>query len=280
MLPNLLVIGAMKCATSSICSFFETHPDVFFLPDSEPDFFSVDENWSRGVASYERLFQDAADFSAIGEGSNSYSNIDIYPETPGRIKSVLPDARMIYSVRHPMERIVSTWAQIRMQSPDEISHDINAAVRENPEYTVYPSFYGRQMESYLEHFVKEQIWIGFLEDLKNDNRAFFTSLCQFVSIAPSEREKSAPVWKNPTGGRPILGARYTRLRQAPGATMLKALLPAGLKDAAKKMMSAPTPSTAELMARLDLPEALRAALIDDARRFLELTERPRDFWKF
>lgn len=279
MLPNLLVIGAMKCATSSICSYLENHPDVFFLRRSEPDFFSKDQNWEKGVGDYEQLFDGAERFIAVGEGSNSYSNVAVYPETPARIRSIIPNVKLVYSVRHPIERIVSAWAQIRVQSPDLISHDLNKAVRSDPELTVYPSYYWKQVDSYLQHFPREQLWLGFLEDLKRDPSAFFTALCTFASINPLQRQND-PVRKNPTAGRPMLGANYTRLRRAPGAGLLRALLPSSVKNAAKKMMAAPSPSPAELLARLDLPDRLHADLRDDARRFLEFAGRAPDYWEF
>ena len=194
-MPDILVIGAMKCATSSICSYLEKHPDVFFVPKSEPEFFSKDENWAKGPSFYQKIFSDAGSTKLTGEGSNSYSMTDTYPDAPARIKSVIPEARLVYSVRHPVERIISAWAQLRYQSAGDVPYDINDAVREYRDWIVEPSFYWRQLSAYLDHFPKEQILIGFLEDLKADGDAFYALLCDFCGIPPFNVDAGGDDWK-------------------------------------------------------------------------------------
>jgi hypothetical protein len=52
---NAVVIGAMKMATSSICSYLEACPDVYMVPESDPNYFSGDDQFERGVEWYEGL---------------------------------------------------------------------------------------------------------------------------------------------------------------------------------------------------------------------------------
>ena len=57
--PNraeFIVIGAMKAATSTICSYLEDHPDTYMVPRAEPNYFSRDENFARGDAWYDAHF--------------------------------------------------------------------------------------------------------------------------------------------------------------------------------------------------------------------------------
>ena len=277
-LPNILVIGAMKCATSSICNFLERHPDIYFLPHEEPNFFSNDDNWAQGLEAYRQRFAAGEGYERIGEGSNSYTNVQLYPDAVARIRATIPDVRLIYSVRHPVDRIASAWAQLRFQSPDQISHDINRAVREQPDRLLGPSFYWRQASAYLEHFSKDRLWVGFLEDLKADERAFYASLCAFCGIGFTDDLLAEDSWKNKTGEHNILGAEYTAIKSAPGVEMVKKLLPKELISAVKKRMEKKTPTTKELLAILDLPDAVRRDLKEDARAFLQFAGKPEDFW--
>lgn len=279
-LPDIIVIGSMKCATSSICNFLERHPDVFFLPGAEPEFFSKDERWSGGVDAYRALFRDAPEGARVGEGSNSYSMVDQYPDAPARIKDVIPHARLIYSVRHPVERMVSVWGQLRFQSPDLISYDINRAVRENPAMLAYPSYFNRLLDAYEAQFAADQIWVGYMEDLKADAASFYGALCDHCGVAMNEAALQSDAWKNKTEGRRIASEKYSALRAVPGVRALAKIAPTGLKEAVKSKLRRPTPSTKELLEKLDLPDDIRRDLKQDARAFLARTGKPADFWKF
>ena len=67
MQPDFIVIGAMKCGSSTVCAYLEDHPDIFMVPRAEPKFFSHDENFARGTDWYESLFagQDGAGARAV-----------------------------------------------------------------------------------------------------------------------------------------------------------------------------------------------------------------------
>ena len=55
-LPNLIIIGAMKCGTSSLHNFLDAHPEISMSRQKELNFFSFDRCWQRGQYWYGRLF--------------------------------------------------------------------------------------------------------------------------------------------------------------------------------------------------------------------------------
>ncbi len=71
--PNFLVIGAMKCATTSLCDIFAQHPQMFVCTPKEPEFFCDDKVFARGWPWYESLFTAGTNKLAVGEGSTSYT---------------------------------------------------------------------------------------------------------------------------------------------------------------------------------------------------------------
>ncbi|MEX2430634.1 MAG: sulfotransferase, partial [Dehalococcoidia bacterium] len=107
--PNFLVLGAMKSATTTLCELLATHPQAFVCEPKEPEFFCKDEVYSRGWPWYQSLFRSALHKKAVGEGSTSYTKKLLFPRTASRIAAHVPDARLIYIVRHPIERIESHW---------------------------------------------------------------------------------------------------------------------------------------------------------------------------
>src|SRR5262245_59528673 len=104
---DFLVIGVMKCATSTVCAYLEDHPDVFMVPRCEPNFFSHDENYAKGADWYAAHFKDRGAAKICGEGSNAYAAGEMYPEAVARIAAHNPGLKLIYMARHPINRILS-----------------------------------------------------------------------------------------------------------------------------------------------------------------------------
>jgi hypothetical protein len=175
--PDFLVIGAMKCATSTICAYLEDHPEIFMVANAEPKFFSHDENWVKGPDWYGRFFEKRTGERLRGEGSNDYSHTAIYPHSVERIAEFCPDARLIYIVRHPVQRVVASWIQKRANQGDKVAPTLDRAVVEQPDLFIDESLYWRQISRYRAHFPDDRIFIGFMEDLKADAPAFMARLC-------------------------------------------------------------------------------------------------------
>src|SRR5579871_6019552 len=58
--PNFFIIGAPKCATTSMAAWLAAHPYIFMSPKKEPHFFNTDERQEvSDLEEYMRLFQDA-----------------------------------------------------------------------------------------------------------------------------------------------------------------------------------------------------------------------------
>jgi hypothetical protein len=60
MLPNLIIIGAMKCATTSLHYYLNLHPEILMSEEKQLDFFISELNWNKGIEWYESNFTDKA----------------------------------------------------------------------------------------------------------------------------------------------------------------------------------------------------------------------------
>ena len=78
--PDFLVIGAMKCGTTSLYRYLRAHPQIQMAEPKELHFFSEPEVWARGWDWYEQRFpvREAATV-AVGEASTSYTKYPQYP---------------------------------------------------------------------------------------------------------------------------------------------------------------------------------------------------------
>jgi hypothetical protein len=159
-IPNFLIIGAMKAGTTSLYKYLRSNPQVFMPAKEEPNFFVDEEDvgrWNRGLGWYEQLFEGAEEAVAVGEASPKYTNYPHHEGVPARVAKVIPDARLIYLVRHPIERIVSHYRLAVRMRPRLASKPLEETLLHRTR--VDASRYAMQIEQYLQYFPREQLLI-------------------------------------------------------------------------------------------------------------------------
>ena len=181
-LPNFVVIGAMKAGTTSLFHYLQAHPQVFMSPLKEVDFFAEELNWGRGLDWYRRQFDGAGPNSAaIGEASTSYSKYPEFRGVPERIAQCLPDARLIYVVRDPIERIRSHYQHRVLVGAERTPLDV--AVLQDDRY-VNCSRYAMQIEQYVDLFPREKILLITSEELRALRLPTMRRIFRFLEIDP------------------------------------------------------------------------------------------------
>ena len=129
--PDFIIIGAMKCATSTLHEQLAVQPGIFMSELKEPNFFSDDDQYAKGMEWYLSHFKSAEAKDLCGESSTHYSKLPTYPKTIERIAKYLPDVKLIYVMRHPIDRLKSQY--IHEWSQKVISVEINQAIHQYPE---------------------------------------------------------------------------------------------------------------------------------------------------
>jgi hypothetical protein len=271
--PTFLVIGAMKCGTTSLYDLLAEHPEIGMSAIKEPAFFCSEDFYARGWPWYESLFAHADGRKAIGEASTSYTKKYSYPGAAERIARRLPDVRLIYVVRHPLERIESQW----MHGVHAGWHPASFSRALEDPALVDPSRYWSQIEAYRQFFPDERILVLFFDDFKVDPRAFMARVYAFLGVDASFRPRGVAEPRNVSAAieseRPLLNV----MRQAPLVRRLASVAPARWRDGIKRRIF-----TRRITQRPEWPAAQRRKVLweiaDDVRTFLKFYGRPTDFW--
>jgi hypothetical protein len=181
-MPTFLVIGAMKAGTTSLYHYLRAHPEVFMPTIKEPEFFVAGSNRSKGIEWYRRLFAPAGtEAVALGEASTAYTKHPHFPGVPGRIAELIPDCRLIYVVRDPVQRIRSHY-RMRVREGSEKA-PIERAVVQHATYLDY-SRYADQVDQYLRCFPADQLLVITSEDLRDARLATTQRVYRFLGIDP------------------------------------------------------------------------------------------------
>jgi sulfotransferase family protein len=250
-LPTFLVIGAMKAGTTSLYEYVRSHPDVFMPSEKELDFFVAEKRWPRGLGWYSEQFAPGAGARARGEASTNYTKDPLFGGVAGRIASALPEARLVYLVRNPIERIRSQY--LHSLSAGWERRPIDRAVLEEPQY-VDVSRYAHQLERFLEHFSREQILVVHAEDLRNDRLGVVRRVFSFIGVDPGWTPAELDREYHPTGEKPLPRI----LSRLPGAALAARLAPAPVKRVLRTLLpTAGDPATIAPATEQRLREALR-----------------------
>lgn len=208
--PDFIIGGGMKCATTSLHHMLGRHPDVF-IPDYELKFFSVDDFvqqpefvYPRGNGEwisydYERFFDEYLEwYSAffepaetnhlIGEDTPTYLAAE---HAPQRIANLLPGVKLIFLLRNPVERTYSHyWHWVRS---GRAFYSFEDCLRFQTVPLLQRSFYREQLQAYFDRFDASQIKVVLFEQLVKEPEVVFHDVLGFLGLseAPLAPESSA-----------------------------------------------------------------------------------------
>ena len=200
--PDFVIIGAQKAGTTSLFQYLGHHPQV--RPPIRKEIHYFDLNFHRGSLWYRAHFPLEKEMGSTltGEASPYYL---YHPQTPARMKELLPDVKLIVLLRNPVDRTYSAYQHERRLGRERLSFidAINAeASRVEAEATlvsgenahrtkahtqfsyVRRSLYAEQLERWFQHFPREQFHIIRSEDLFDEPSMVLSEVREFLRLEP------------------------------------------------------------------------------------------------
>lgn len=233
--PDFIIIGAMKCATSTLHTQLALQPGIFMSTPKEPNFFSDDDQYAKGINEYLSLFGSASESDLCGESSTHYTKLPDYPRCVERLTGHLPDIKLIYVMRHPIDRLVSHY--IHQWSQGAFSCDINHAVSQYPELVSY-SCYSKQLEPYIQAYGKNKILPIFFEAVKSNPQRELEKIAQFIGYQKPVIWTQELAKQNASNERIKQFVGYEFLIDSEIMTLLRrSLIPPFLRNLVKKKLT-------------------------------------------
>ena len=161
--PDFIIIGRPKSGTTTLSKWLQVQPDVFFCRTEEPGFFDLDWVWERGVDWYEGLFNGAKPGQRVGEGSTGYTHPQRAETAAQRIGEVTPNAKLIYQLRHPVDRLRSEYRHRRMLGDE--TRPFLVSLHDAGWNYFRQSMYFDCLKPYIDRFPREQILVTQLEQM-------------------------------------------------------------------------------------------------------------------
>ncbi len=198
--PNLFIVGAAKAATTMLYAALRAHPDVFMSAVKEPNYFNHDLTLARPRWTWEHylsLFEDWSSERYAGEASVWYLRSEAAPRA---IRAASPDARIVISLRNPVDALVSLHYELLKNGIQDMASLKEAldASRSRAQGRRLPKRYhlrealdyrsifrlGEQVERYLEAFPRERVHVMLFDDLERDSAAAYRGLLAWLGLDP------------------------------------------------------------------------------------------------
>ncbi len=229
-----LIIGAMKSGTTSLFDLLATHPEVAGSRYKEPEYFSKSgvssterehdrpylDLWQHWDPSRHRLALEASTAYTMPHAQSPADGVARFAERWGA------DVRLVYIMRHPVERVASHFRHSASHVPERFARD-RAGVLQG---AIRISSYATQLGPWVERFGRDRILLLSFEELQRSGPELLQRTCTFLGIDPGHTfvrvaEPSNVSW-------PVL---LTKLARSPRFGAIWQPLPAPLRKALKNL---------------------------------------------
>ena len=213
-IPTGLYCGwAQKSGTTSLFRYLRAHPQISPSLKKEvnyfggryrphPDQFDFGEKWYRSQFPLKRKGQQ------VFEASANYMND---PRVPARMHALLPNAKLIFLLKDPVERAISHYYQSVRRETDPLemaeafrgeeerlqpflqANDYHAYELNHYSY-LYRSRCGEQIARFLEYYPRDQLLIIKSEEFFCDPQAVLRRIFDFLGVDPEFKLKEFKVF--------------------------------------------------------------------------------------
>jgi hypothetical protein len=179
---DFLIVGAPKCATTSVVSALRKHENIYIPNNDEIHFFDKVENWNKGVKWYKNQFGEKE--KTIGEATRSYlGSID----APYRIKKTFPNVKLVCILRDPIKRAHSNYLFSRQHGKFTKSfHESvkEALKKESTPYRllIHPGLYGWHIKRYLTFFDQKSLLVIKFKDLVQQTTTVLNKIQNHIGV--------------------------------------------------------------------------------------------------
>ena len=232
--PDFLIIGAMKCGTTSLHDYLGKHPDIYTTDPKELHFFTNEKFNPKKIDWYKNQFRSEKKICGTSPQSYTKRHLPAFQGVPKRLKLHMPEIKLIYLVRDPIKRLISHHSEAIEQGFARTNSLIENLEPLGQSHYIQTSRYYFQLEEFLEHFPLSQIKIVESEKLKHNRLNTLNEIFEFLGVENLKDEKLFAEMSN-TGlskQKPnILGKALTQMK------IINSLFPRKVKDSIRSSVA-------------------------------------------
>ncbi len=188
-LPNAVIIGAMKCGTTTLNAWLRHHPDVAFSAVKEVHFFN--NNYHRGLGwyrSYFPLLESLTGARCVLEATPAYSQHAA--KVAKRMHRHLPDARLILMLRDPVKRAISHYGHrvsngLEKRSIEEALLSSEGPRPDTQNFYKIRGLYADKIHAFFRYYNRSQLLILKSEEFFAQPADVYGRVQRFLGLTPT-----------------------------------------------------------------------------------------------
>ena len=237
---DFMIIGAMKCGTTTVANHLAKHPDVCFCHKKEAHFFNTVDDWRANLTDYKQLFENS-EGKLVGEGTPAYTAEPFYlPAIHNRLYAFNPAMKFIYIMRHPVDRMLSHYMHQRARGFTKLP--VEEAIETVPVIKGVTKYFS-QISPYINRFGKENVLLLFFDDLSNKPNEIFETICGFLKL-DCKKLPDAMERENESAGVAKAHYKVDRLDKSRFLAKVKRFIPAKVRSLLYKTATSANASSA------------------------------------
>lgn len=199
---DFIIVGAQKCATTTLHKYLSEHPDLYLPAGKEAPFFNKPDANAESYQTYlQQEFTDAKPHQLTGKATPQYMS---GPDIPSCIKSLSPSTRIIAVLKDPRKRAFSQYRMALRRGTESRSFEqaISAALAEESlhigrsetapthakgyvseaDFYVPWGEYGRILSRYVQLFESNKILVIFTDELEQQPEQTLDKIMGFLGL--------------------------------------------------------------------------------------------------
>jgi len=190
--PNFFIVGAPKAGTTSLYEYLKDVPGIYFPSIKEPSYFSylfkshkpLRKSVIRNKDEYLKLYQDAKEEKILGDASPAYLSV---PGVAQEIYNKIPDAKILISLRDPVERFFSAYLMHYRLGNFQLSFHAQLENVMNDKDGLgfqlrYRGLYFEGVKRYLDIFSPKHVKIIIFEEWVKNPKNVITEILKFLEV--------------------------------------------------------------------------------------------------
>ena len=221
-LPDFLVIGGMRCGSTTLYKVLSNHPELFLPTTKELHFFdSYNPELNDDIAVYKNLFSNAENQQLCGEVTPDYLT------TPGafeKIEQTFSQVKLVAILRDPVERLCSHYlmscaagfevlpfAEAITQEEFRLSH--RNKIADIFHSYVERSSYLPNLKKYTDRFGVENMHVIFFEELINNSEPVLQNLWEYLAVKEQSAAHQAQLIQVSNRSSDLLKAKHSNVHK-------------------------------------------------------------------
>jgi hypothetical protein len=227
-LPDFIIAGGMKCATTTMHAILEKHPDIY-IPRGELHIFDMDDVFEHSDFNYydstkDSWYSQADNFDVIWEDyHNKFKNKNqklkgedstVYLPSKQAFKRISiqkKPIKIIVMLRNPTSRAYSNYHHLLKSG--RALYSFEDTIQYLPNMVLYRSMYKEQLENLFKYIPRERVKIVIFEDFIKEPKNTIKKVSDFLNMdfsKFSESDFKLHANKGTIPNRPNLKYKFSR----------------------------------------------------------------------